>query len=668
MAPLLPVAIAFIAGILFRGAVGEVWCVAALIVAAIILFCLKRTYPAILSLCAVAGFLIAEVHYPQPLPVGMFDRSLGWSGTVAEHREYEGAQMMIVRVDSCGDDACPSFPVKCLVPSLIPMIDETDRVRFVAEIHPLADMADLPDEEDFNAGLRRMGVMAESIVEPDSISAVTPEPGMMNDVRRLRRDVQRLIACAPLSDSTRSFLIAALTGDRTWLSADTRELFSATGIAHILALSGLHVGVLTLVLTLLLFPLSPVTGGRYGRMIVSLCALWTFAVLTGLSPSVVRSVVMATLFAGCTMLQRVWTPLNALSAAAVVILLFSPMQIYTLGFMLTFLAVLAIIIFADRLNPFDYRHFRLRGLAGYLCVTIAAMLGTGMVCAYHFHIFPVCFLITNVVVSLLLPPLLGGGVVLLLFNAFGFQAGWLGVTVDWLMRIVEWVVGTVSSLPGAALTDLWIPGWAVAIYFIVLSLFGLWLYRRRVVLLYAMGAVALFGVAFDIILGDNHPVHEVYITRSSYETTMFVRDGDRLYAYTTAPVGRMEDVREHAGKRYRNYMMRRGIREITPMSDGLRDRNTARVDNVILACGKSFVFVSRDSHLRSYPIRPDYAVVCRGFRGDVCALARTIGADTILLSRDLNLRRHDRYVRELAQASVPYRTLRTAPFHVVENE
>lgn len=667
MAPLLPVAVAFIAGILLEGAVGEVWWVVALFTAAVVLLCLKRIYPALLSLCAVAGFFIAEAHAPQPLPADRLGCSLGWSGTVAEHREYEGAQMMIVKVDSCGGGPCPSFLVKCLVPSMIPMVDETDRVRFAAEMRPLADDgADIPDDEDYNAGLRRMGVMAEAVIEPDSISAIVPEPGVMNDVRRLRLDVQQLIARAPLSDSSRSFLIAALTGDRTWLQADTRQLFSSTGIAHILALSGLHVGVLTIVLTLLLMPFSAIIGRRYGRMIVTVCVLWAFAVLTGLSPSVVRAVIMATLFAVCTMLQRVWSPLNALSAAALLILLFSPVQVYTLGFMLTFLAVLAIIIFAGRLNPFDYRHPRLRSVASYLCVTLAAMLGTGMVCAMYFHIFPVYFLFTNIVVSLLLPLLLGGGVVLLLCNVIGFEAVWLGRIVDWLMAMVEGAARWIAAWPGAALTDIWVPVWAVGLYFIVLALFGLWLYRRRVVMLYAIGVLSLFGVVLALTLHDTHARHEAYITRSSTETTMLVRDGGRFYAYTTAPAGRVDDVLGVMARRHRNYMLRRGIGDITPLHDGMRGEHVAREGNVVVACGRSFVFVSRGSHVCSYTSRPDYAVVCRGFRGDICEAARTIGADTILLSRDLNLHRHDRYVRELTNASIPYRSLRPEAFHAVD--
>ena len=274
MAPLLPVALAFIVGILLEGAGGGVWPMVALITAAIVLLVCKRIYPAILSLCAVAGFFVALVRAPQPLPEECFERRHSWSGTVAEHREYEGAQMVIVRVDTCEGEACPSFMIKCLVPSMLPALDETDRMRFSARMQSLDSNTDLPDENDYNAALRRLGIQAATVIEPDSVTVVVPESGVVYDIRRMRRDVQRLIACAPLDGDTRSFLIAALTGDRSWVAAETRELFSVTGIAHVLALSGLHVGVLTLVVTLMLFPFTGMAGGRYRRMTVTVVVLW----------------------------------------------------------------------------------------------------------------------------------------------------------------------------------------------------------------------------------------------------------------------------------------------------------------------------------------------------------------------------------------------------------
>lgn len=667
MVPLLPVAIAFVIGILLWGVSGEVLWAGVPLVAAVVALCLRRALVAILSVSVAVGFLVAAAHAPNEIPADMHVKFPRCVAVVTEHREYEGAQMLIARVDSCSEHACPHFFVKCLVPSALPELAETDGITFTAQLHPLESHTDLPDEIDYDAPLRRMGVVAEAVVEPDSIISIVPEPGILNGIRRMSHDLVRVIANAPLSEGAREFMIATLAGDRSWLSPSTRTLFASTGIAHILALSGLHVGVLTLVLTILLLPLRGVGLGRYGRMTVIVLALWVFAVLTGLSPSVVRAVVMATLFALCTMLQRVWSPLNALSAASIAILLVSPSTVYSLGFMLSFVAVLSIILLADRLNPFDYRHRRLRTVAGYVCVTVAAMLGTGMVSAYCFHLFPVGFLITNIAVTLLLPPLLGMGVVLVALNALGFRAEWLGEMVDFIYRVINIVADRVGSLPGSVVSDLWVPAWLLAAYFVVLSLFAMWLYRRRAVWLWAAGVIALFSIAGGYIFSPRFSRSEVFITRSAYETTMLVREGRTLYSLTTARDGIADDAMTRDGRRYREYMLRRGIAGITRMADGVRDGSTARVGNVVFASGRSFVLISHNSHVAtSCGIKPDYAVVCRGFRGDIADVAERIAPDSILLSADLNLRRHDRYARELEALGVPYRSLRPATFHLEE--
>ena len=91
---------------------------------------------------------------------------------------------------------------------MIPPADEADRIRFNGSLRPLDSRLDLPDEIDYNAPYRVMGVVAECFIHPDSICYVTPEPGIVSSIRRYRRDVQARIAVLPLSSGAREFLMA----------------------------------------------------------------------------------------------------------------------------------------------------------------------------------------------------------------------------------------------------------------------------------------------------------------------------------------------------------------------------------------------------------------------------------------------------------------------------
>ncbi len=666
LCPVLPFAVAFMLGIIFNGTESSpLWVSVPLALCALFII-LRRHYISILSLAIALGFMVSEAH--RPLKPGFVSDggsvSMSFSGVVKEHREYDGARVLIVGIDSCGLRPAPRFIVKAVVPSMIPPADEADRIRFNGSLRPLDSRLDLPDEIDYNAPYRVMGVVAECFIHPDSICCVTPEPGIVSSIRRYRRDVQARIAVLPLSSGAREFLMAALTGDRSWIVPSTRELFSSTGIAHILALSGLHVGILSAVIMIMLFPLTAF-GMRRCSMILAIVSLWLFAILTGLSPSVVRAVVMATLFLVTTMLQRLWSPLNALAIAALVILIFTPAALYTLGFQLTFLAVLSIIMFARRLNPFGYRHPVLRAMAGCVTVSVAAMLGTGMVSAFHFHIFPSYFMVTNIAVSLLLPLILGSGMLLLALDAVGCTAAWLGSIVDTFYGMMMDIAGYIATLPGSSFSGLWIPQWVMAMYFVLLLLFALWLYGRRVVMLCAMAVVTLFIVLWSFIPVPDNNATEVYITRSSTETTMLVRDRDTLLSFTTARPALHGEVMERSLRKYSSYMLRRVIPDIVPLEDGAMHGQVRRQGSLVSVSGATFLFLASgipQSHTLPASARITYAVVCRGFTADVRKLASGIRPDTILLSADLDRRRHDRYCRELTAASIPHRSLRTAPF------
>lgn len=648
-------------GIIITGTVSTPLWISVPVVCCVACIVFRRAYIAVMLLGIATGGAVAEMHRPHMPAVAVDGREVTCAGVVKELRENDRGRLMVVEVDSVAGAPCRPFMAKCMVPSLMPYVDETFRMRFSATLRPLTSRMDLPDEIDYNSRLRDAGVTTEAFIVPDSIEYAVAEPGLFNGIRRLRGDVQAHIAVMPVSDGTRRFLTATLTGDRTWLDQSTREMFAATGIAHILALSGLHVGILTGLLTIMLMPLT-MNRGRSLRMLLTVVALWAFAVMTGLSPSVVRAVIMATLFMVTTLMQRVWSPLNALGASALIILLFDPLAIYSLGFQLTFLAVLSIIVFADKLNPVNRRRRVMRACVGYVSVTVAAMLGTGMVSAWHFHIFPVGFLLVNMVVAVLLPPLLGGGVVLLLLNMAGIEARWFGGGVDMLYHVVETVARWVIEIPGAVVRDICVSGWMLVAYFLVLGLLAMWLHRRRMVWGLAMAMTVLCAVGVTLVVEENWPECEVYIPRSSTETTVVVKSGDRLLLATSARQPMEGDVLDRCAGRYGVYMMRRGIDGVEMMPEGVSGGRIARKGNVVFAGGKSFVLISANAHVVDYNFRPDYAVVCRGFMGDICEMAGVVGADSVLLSSDLNKVRHDRYAGELAGASVPYRSLRDGPW------
>ncbi len=656
--PLLPFTIPFILGIALCFLVGwSGWFVVIAAILSLVAYFLRRRIAALVLLGLVTGYLVAFLRSPGNLPVDTSDHDRLYSGVVRDESEQGAMQVLIIDVDSCEGRSCEKFLVNALLPTLGIGISECDRVSFISEILPLSHSADLPDEIDYNESLGRRGVVGECYIVPDSVKSVSPEPGILNDVRRLRVDVASLLAEGTISPEATDFLIATLTGERDVLRSTQRDLFSRVGLAHLLALSGLHVAIIALVLSIILFPLA-LFGFHRVASIVTLIALWAFAVMTGLTPSVTRSVIMCSVFIITIMIEREWTPVNALCIAALFILFFSPLSIFSLGFQLSFLAVLSIIVFAEVLNPFKRRDDLRRWGMMMVTVPLAAMLGTGMISAFHFHHFPAFFLFSNIPSAIILPPLLGGGVVKIVLRALEVPTGWLDVFLDQLYGAMDGIIRSVESLPGGAWGGIYIPASVVCLYFISLVLFGLWLHRRRMAFLIACGALVLFSFPLVYLTGEKYASAELYVPRSHSETSVIVRDKGHLFSFTTAHPSQVQTKISRDSVRYSLYMLKRGLKGLDILPDGYRSETLIRQGKVIVFRDKRLQFVTSSNN----PVidRLDYAVVCRGFRGDVVDLGRTLGADTILLSCDLDLRRHDRYLRELSAAGFPHRSLRSS--------
>lgn len=656
--PLLPITIPFILGILvfqFAGATGWLFIIPACVGAG--LFVTGHRLTGIVTLAAVTGYAVAMLRDPGPFPQEMAGPHL-FSGVVREETERGAMRVMVVEIDSCDGMACRRFLAKSLVPTLGIEIGECDRVSFAAAMGALTRQIDLPDEIDYNGPLATRGVTGECYVVPDSVKGVAPEPGMVNDIRRMRTDVCSILSEGALSSGATDFLIATIAGERDMLTATHRDLFGGAGLAHILALSGLHVGVIAMLLSVVCFPVV-ILWRRWPACVITIGALWGFAVMTGLSPSVTRSVIMCSVFLVSVMLQREWSPVNALCLAALLILFFTPSALYAVGFQLSFIAVLSIIIFAERLNPFKARGSSQRFLMMTVTVPVAAMAGTGIVSAFHFHTFPVYFLVSNVLVSVFLPPLLAGGVVKVIIGAAGFCPLWLDRTLDGLYGAVERVASAVAGLPGASLDGIYIHPAVVVSYFVFLFFVASWLWRRRPARLIAAVIMLAFTLLLPSLIHESYPGSELYLTRSHSETTLVVRDGERLLTFTTAHPSQAPSVMDRDSTRYSRYMLRRGIRSMQQLADGYRSDVVVRNGNIVRYKGYNIHFITSMPGYSTHGL--NYAVVCRGFRGDVVGLASKLSPDSVVLSGDLDLRRHDRYARELSEAGIAFRSLRDAP-------
>ncbi|MDO4929982.1 MAG: ComEC/Rec2 family competence protein [Bacteroidales bacterium] len=312
-----------------------------------------------------------------------------------------------------------------------------------------------PGEFDYAAWLRRQGVTGTAFcfVGEWQCSDSLYSGDMPLSVRALRLRSQLVERYANHFSGRDLAVLSALTlGEKGGLDDDTRDLYSQTGVSHVLALSGLHLSILFSVFQLLVLSLCRSRRWLYVAVsLVGLLGLWVFALLAGFPISLVRAAIMFSAMQLAGILQRDSLSVNNLALAATLILLISPQALFDIGFQLSCLSVLSILIVAVRLpSPsFVARRRWLQWCYDLVKVSLVAQLVTAPLVAYYFHTFPVYGLLANLVAVPLTYFIL---TLAILFFVFPFLQGWLALLLGLLLRGMDTALTAITELPYAVLT------------------------------------------------------------------------------------------------------------------------------------------------------------------------------------------------------------------------
>ena len=233
---------------------------------------------------------------------------------------------------------------------------------------------------------------------------------------------------------------ALALGWRADIDPTTQASYRDSGIAHLLAVSGLHVGLVAAMAGLALFWMGRKRRGRIVRGCVQLTAVWLFTVITGLAPSTVRAALMFSLFIVSDIFGRRTPKLNLLAAAAIIMLIANPMLLFDIGWQLSFSAVAGILLAMPVIMAFRNKLYQAA------MVSVAATTATLPVTLTTFHRFQPYFLIANVLIVPLSAFILAFS---LLYMAL--PCGFTAWSVEILLRATEAVTSWVASLPGAVI-------------------------------------------------------------------------------------------------------------------------------------------------------------------------------------------------------------------------
>lgn len=350
-------------------------------------------------------------------------------------------------------------------------LSQNDFILTMTKLHPIANKNNPGEFNAINFWKTKRITHIGYLKEIDILEIKRCQDNWIDSqLAQLRNKLSQILK-NELNGSNLAIAQALILGDKSMLDQETRNSFGATGAMHVLAVSGLHIGIITQLL-LYLFQFSSKLITRRNAVFITVLLLWVYALLTGFSPSVVRAVFMFSVLILSQETGGNYAPINVLFFTAFILILFNPFVIYDIGFQLSYLAMLGIY---SLYKPIAAWYITKNKILNYLwqgsAIGFAAQAMTVPLTLYYFHQFPNYFALTNLGIMGISTVAMGFGMGIFILHYIPFIgkiASFILATSLWLMlRFLQWV----EHLPGSVEYGFNLPLYLVP--FLMLAIFSI---------------------------------------------------------------------------------------------------------------------------------------------------------------------------------------------------
>lgn len=273
---------------------------------------------------------------------------------------------------------------------------------------------------------------------------------------------------------------ALLIGYTNDLDNDLVQAYSNTGVVHVIAISGMHLGLIYVMLVWVFGKLPFIKKSKIIQVVLILSCLWLFSLLTGASASVLRSAVMFSCIAIGKNFFKQASIFNSLAASAFILLCYNPYYLWDVGFQLSYLAVIGIIVFQKPIyNTIYIKNKYVNEVWKLVAISIAAQLLTFPICIYYFHQFPNLFILTNIIAVPLSSLILYLEIAMISLSWIPFIGTWLGKLTQWLVWLMNKIILFVNDFPFAVWDNLLASILTTLLLYVVVVTCCIWLIKKK---------------------------------------------------------------------------------------------------------------------------------------------------------------------------------------------
>jgi len=462
---------------------------------------------------------------------------------------------------------------------------------------------------------------------------------------------------------------ALLLGYKENLEPELRSQYVGAGAMHILSVSGLHVGIIFVVIGFLLKFLDKIRHGRFLKFTIVLFVIWLYAFITGLSPSVMRASVMFSLFAIKDLRKQQSDPYNTLAASAFILLIFDPFILTKIGFQLSYAAVLGIIaLFKPIYQLMIFKNKTGDYIWQIIAVSLAAQIGTFPISVLYFHQFPTYFLPANLVVIPLAWLIMVNGIAVMAFFFWGWMAGILALALKNLVFLLNYSVAFVDGLPGSKIEGLvlFMPQ-VLLIYILFVAITRFFVQKNGIWMVVTLSFTFLLEITFAYNRFKILNQKQLVIYNVLGKTAIDIFLGEQAFSLADSSLLADKNAIDFNLKNARIYA---GIHQISNFSLG-QPIKTGIIKQypVFEVHTPNFVEFNKyrlgiidkdyDGYLVEKPLKLDYLILKRNPRISISSLKEKFAFKKLIFDGSNNVSSLNRWAEECKNLAIPFHNIKT---------
>jgi len=356
-----------------------------------------------------------------------------------------------------------------------------DQITFIANLSPIKPAYN-PHQFDYKSYLKSKGIYFQSEGKAGEVKLLKRHTGWNFSYWARKQQINFADKFNTLMRDKEAFQIASaiVFGYRTDFAEEITQTFANTGTIHILSVSGYHVMLVFWFLNIILKNYDTHLGGPGIRYVLVLVIIWLYAAICGFAPPIQRAALMISIFIIGQWLHRFQFSVNSLAASAFLLLCFDPHMLFDIGFQLSYLAVLGLILFTPFFKSLmNHEKSFFKKMISLLAVSLSAQLITTPLALYYFHQFPTYFLPANLLFTLpsSMMVIVGG---ILMISPFHSINTYFAIILEHIITFSYSMLTWLDSLPGSSIKGVQMDVYGLMISYLSLPLISVAYYFRHI--------------------------------------------------------------------------------------------------------------------------------------------------------------------------------------------